>query len=216
MATQNSSTLISYIYNSRVNLIKLMKNLDYNVKDYESFTNSEVNAMFQNKQLDILLEKNQEDAKTKRKNKIYIRYYLAKTFRPQNIQEIIDDLYNLEEILTKDDTLLIITKDEPNETLVNSVKHIWEQDGIFIVIESIKRLQYYILDHILVPPHRILTDEETSLVKMKYNISDNFQLPEISRFDPVALAICIRPGQICEIIRPSKTAIQAKYYRICV
>jgi len=216
MATQNSSTLISYIYNSRVNLIKLMKNLDYNVKDYESFTNSEINAMFQNKQLDILLEKNQEDAKTKRKNKIYIRYYLAKTFRPQNIQEIIDDLYNLEEILTKDDTLLIITKDEPNETLVNSVKHIWEQDGIFIVIESIKRLQYYILDHILVPPHRILTDEETSLVKMKYNISDNFQLPEISRFDPVALAICIRPGQICEIIRPSKTAIQAKYYRICV
>lgn len=216
MATQNSSTLISYIYNSRVNLIKLMKNLDYNVKDYESFTNSEVNAMFQNKQLDILLEKNQEDAKTKRKNKIYIRYYLAKTFRPQNIQEIIDDLYNLEEILTKDDILLIITKDEPNETLVNSVKHIWEQDGIFIVIESIKRLQYYILDHILVPPHRILTDEETSLVKMKYNISDNFQLPEISRFDPVALAICIRPGQICEIIRPSKTAIQAKYYRICV
>jgi DNA-directed RNA polymerase subunit H (RpoH/RPB5) len=216
MATQNSSTLISYIYNSRVNLIKLMKNLDYNVKDYESFTNSEINAMFQNKQLDILLEKNQEDAKTKRKNKIYIRYYLAKTFRPQNIQEIIDDLYNLEEILTKDDTLLIITKDEPNETLVNSVKHIWEQDGIFIVIESIKRLQYYILDHTLVPPHRILTDEETSLVKMKYNISDNFQLPEISRFDPVALAICIRPGQICEIIRPSKTAIQAKYYRICV
>jgi DNA-directed RNA polymerase subunit H (RpoH/RPB5) len=193
-----------------------MKNLDYNVKDYESFTNSEINAMFQNKQLDILLEKNQEDAKTKRKNKIYIRYYLAKTFRPQNIQEIIDDLYNLEEILTKDDTLLIITKDEPNETLVNSVKHIWEQDGIFIVIESIKRLQYYILDHTLVPPHRILTDEETSLVKMKYNISDNFQLPEISRFDPVALAICIRPGQICEIIRPSKTAIQAKYYRICV
>lgn len=216
MATQNSSTLISYIYNSRVNLIKLMRNLDYNVKDYESFTNSEVNAMFQNKQLDILLEKNQEDVKSKRKNKIYIRYYLAKTFRPQNIQEIIDDLYNLEEILTKDDILLIITKDEPNETLVNSVKHIWEQDGIFIVIESIKRLQFYILDHILVPPHRILTDEETSLVKMKYNISDNFQLPEISRFDPVALAICIRPGQICEIIRPSKTAIQAKYYRICV
>jgi DNA-directed RNA polymerase subunit H len=193
-----------------------MQNLDYNVKDYESFTNSEVNAMFQNKQLDLLLEKNQENEKTKRKNKIYIRYYLAKTFRPQNIQEIIDDLYNLEEILTKDDILLIITKDEPNDTLVNAVKHIWEQDGIFIVIQSIKRLQFYILDHILVPPHRILTDEEAAQIKIKYNISDISQFPEISRFDPVALAICARPGQICEIIRPSKTAIQAKYYRVCV
>ena len=216
MATQNSSTLISYIYNSRINLIRLMQNLNYNVKDYENFTNSEVNSMFQNKQLDLLLEKNQDDPKTKRKNKIYIRYYLAKTFRPQNIQEIIDDLYNLEEILTKEDILLIITKDEPNETLVNAVKHIWEQDGIFIVIQSIKRLQFYILDHILVPPHRILTDEEAQQVKMKYNITGNTQLPEISRFDPVALAVCVKPGQICEIIRPSKTAIQSKYYRICV
>ncbi len=216
MATQNSSTLISYIYNSRINLIRLMQNLNYNVKDYENFTNSEVNSMFQNKQLDLLLEKNQDDPKTKRKNKIYIRYYLAKTFRPQNIQEIIDDLYNLEDILTKEDILLIITKDEPNETLVNAVKHIWEQDGIFIVIQSIKRLQFYILDHILVPPHRILTDEEAQQVKMKYNITGNTQLPEISRFDPVALAVCVKPGQICEIIRPSKTAIQSKYYRICV
>ena len=216
MATQNSSTLISYIYNSRINLIKLMQNLDYNVKDYESFTNSEVNSMFQNKQLDLLLEKNQEDSKTKRKNKIYIRYYLAKTFRPQNIQEIIDDLYNLEEILTKEDILLIITKDEPNETLVNAVKHIWEQDGIFIVIQSIKRLQFYILGHTLVPPHRILTDEESEQVKMKYNITGNVQMPEISRFDPVALAVCLKPGQTCEIIRPSKTAILSKYYRVCV
>jgi DNA-directed RNA polymerase subunit H len=193
-----------------------MQNLDYNVKDYESFTNSEVNAMFQNKQLDMLLEKNNEDPKTKRKSKIYVRYYLAKTFRPQNIQELIDDLYNLEEVLTKDDILLIITKDEPNETLLNSVKHIWEQDGIFVVIQSIKRLQFYILDHILVPLHRILTEDEAKEIKMKYNISDSTQIPEISRFDPVALAICIRPGQMCEIIRPSKTAIQAKYYRICV
>ena len=214
MAT--SSSLISYIYNSRVNIISLMKNLDYNTKDYESFSFNEVNAMFQNKQLDILLEKNLEDVKTKRKNKIYIRYYLAKTFRPQNIQETIDDLFNLEEVLNKDDILLIVTKDEPNETLINSVKHIWEQDNIFIVIQNIKRLQYNILEHVLVPIHRIINDEEVENIKIKYNIKDNSQLPEISRFDPVALAICIRPGQICEIIRPSKTSITSKFYRICI
>jgi DNA-directed RNA polymerase subunit H (RpoH/RPB5) len=193
-----------------------MKNLDYNTKDYESFSFNEVNAMFQNKQLDILLEKNLEDVKTKRKNKIYIRYYLAKTFRPQNIQETIDDLFNLEEVLNKDDILLIVTKDEPNETLINSVKHIWEQDNIFIVIQNIKRLQYNILEHVLVPIHRIINDEEVENIKIKYNIKDNSQLPEISRFDPVALAICIRPGQICEIIRPSKTSITSKFYRICI
>ena len=164
----------------------------------------------------MLLEKTAEDPNTKRKNKIYIRYYLVKTLRPQNIQEMIDDLFNLEEILTKDDTLMVITKDDLNETLTNLLKHIWEQDGILIVVQSIKRLQFNILDHVLVPPHRVLSNDEVNVVKTKYNIMEDTQFPDISRFDPVAQIIGIRPGQVCEIIRPSKTAIEGKYYRICI
>jgi DNA-directed RNA polymerase subunit H len=136
--------------------------------------------------------------------------------RPANIQEMIDDLFNLEEILTKDDTLLIITKDEMNETIINELKHIWEQDGIFIVIENIKRLQYNILNHILVPNHEIMNDKEVEEVMQKYNIKHKIEFPEISRFDPVARVIGLRPGDICKITRPSKTAIKTLYYRICI
>ena len=45
--------------------------------------------------------------------------------------------------------------------------------------------------------------------KIKFNIKDNSQMPGISRFSPVSLAIGIRPGEICEILRKSKTAISA-------
>ena len=38
------------------------------------------------------------------------------------------------------------------------------------------------------------------------NIQDD-NIPNISRFDPVAQVIGIRPGEYCEIIRPSKTGI---------
>jgi DNA-directed RNA polymerase subunit H (RpoH/RPB5) len=51
---------------------------------------------------------------------------------------------------------------------------------------------------------------------IKYNITDKIQFPDISRFDPVARVIGLRPGQVCNIIRASKTAIEANYYRICV
>jgi DNA-directed RNA polymerase subunit H (RpoH/RPB5) len=216
MATHNSSGVVSTVYKSRKTILELMKKQKYNVEEYENFSVNEVNAMLQNKQLDMLLEKVDEDTTTKRKNKIYIRYYLAKTLRPQNIQEMIDDLFNLEEILTKEDTLMIVTKDDLNETITNLLKHIWEQDGILIVVQSIKRLQFNILDHILVPPHRVLTKDEVAAIKTKYNIMDDTQFPDISRFDPVAQIIGIRPGQVCEIIRPSKTAINSYYYRICV
>jgi DNA-directed RNA polymerase subunit H len=125
-------------------------------------------------------------------------------------------LFNIEEILTKSDTLFIIVKDEVNETLLNTLKHIWEQDKIFIVIQNLKRLQFNILKHELVPPHRVLSVAETAAIRTRYNIMNDGQFPDISRFDPVAQAIGIRPGQVCEIIRRSKTAISAPYYRICM
>jgi DNA-directed RNA polymerase subunit H len=214
----NSSSLISSIYKSRKTLLELMKKQNYNIDDYENFSINEVNSMFQNKQLDLLLEKKPDEnaPKTERRKKIYISYYLTKTLRQQSIQEMIDDLFHLEEILTKDDTLMIIVKEDMNETMTNLLKHIWEQDGILIIIQNIKRLQFNILEHVLVPEHRVLNNDEVDQIKLRYNIIDDSQFPDISRFDPVAQIIGIRPGQVCEIIRPSKTAINSYYYRICV
>ena len=217
MATvQNTSSLISSIYKSRTIILDLMNTQGYYINDYEGFSVNEVNTMKVNNQLDMILEKSVEDIDIKRKPKIYIRYYLAKTLRPQNLQEMIDDLFNVEEVLSKSDTLFIVVKDEVNETLLNALKHIWEQEKIFIVIQNLKRLQFNILKHVLVPPHRILSNAEVLAVKKRYNVMNDAQFPDISRFDPVAQAIGIRPGQVCEIIRPSKTAISAPYYRICM
>jgi DNA-directed RNA polymerase subunit H len=217
MASQNSSILISQIFTSRKIILELMEKQGYNVNDYVNFSVNEVNSMKQNNQLDMLLETSDEKVTNENpKKKIYIRYYLNSRPAAKNIQEMIDDLFNLTETLKKTDTLFIIIKDEPNETLINELKHIWESEGIFIVIESIKRLQYNILNHQLVPAHRVLLDSEVKDIMKKYNITDIVQFPDISRFDPVARVIGLRPGQVCHIIRPSKTAIETNYYRVCV
>ena len=216
MASQNSSSLISSIYNSRKNVLDLMEKQGYNVEDYSHFSINEVNSMKQNNQLDMLLEKKEDDPDTKKKNKIYIRYYLAKMIRPNNIDEMIEDLFNVEQILTKDDTLFIIIKDDMNETLTNKLIHLWEADGIFIVMINIKRLQFNILNHALVPEHIVLNNAKVDEFMKKYNILNKIHIPDISRFDPVARVIGLRPGQVCHIIRPSKTAIEANYYRCCI
>ena len=216
MATQNLSSQTSSIYNSRKNVLDLMEKQGYNVEDYSHFSINEVNSMKQNNQLDMLLEKKEDDPDTKRKNKIYIRYYLAKMIRPNNIDEMIEDLFNVEQILTKDDTLFIIIKDDMNETLTNKLIHLWEADGIFIVMINIKRLQFNILKHALVPEHIVLNNAKVDEVMKKYNILNKIHIPDISRFDPVAQVIGLRPGKVCQIIRPSKTSVTADYYRVCV
>lgn len=210
--SQNSS-IVSTIYKARRTILELLDRQGYNIDEYRDFSVSEVNAMVQNAQLDMLMEKNKDSGNNK---KIYVLFYLNKTIRDKNVYEIIEDLFNLEEVLTKNDSLMLITKDEMSEPITNLLKHIWEQDGIQINIINMKRLQFNILDHGLVPPHRVLNEDELQKVKKRYNIMDNKQFPEISRFDPVAVVIGIRPGEVCEIIRPSKTAIEGIYYRICV
>lgn len=222
MASQNTSSLISQVYKSRTIILELMKKQGYDISDYEGFSVNEINTMKTNNQLDMILEKtgdksgeSEELPEKTQATKIYIKYYLGKSLRPNNLQEMIDDLFTVEEILTKNDTLLVVVKDELNETMINTIKHIWESEKIFIILQPLLRLQFNILEHVLVPVHRVLSEIEKINVKKRYNIMNDGEFPEFSRFDPVAQAIGIRPGEVCEIIRPSKTAISAPYYRIC-
>jgi DNA-directed RNA polymerase subunit H (RpoH/RPB5) len=63
---------------------------------------------------------------------------------------------------------------------------------------------------------RILDDNATKELMAKYHLKNVKELPEISRFDPMALAICLRPGQICTFDRKSPNALISEYFRICV
>ena len=213
--TSQISSLTSAVYKSRQILLEQMQAQDYGVGDYDGFSVNEVNTMKTNNQLDMILEKVNEDPTTKLKSKIYIRYYLAKALRPANLQEMIDDLFNVEEVLKKTDNLLIIMNDEPNETTVKTLRNIWEQDNVFIILFNINRLQYNVTEIALVPNHTVLSQKEADEVKIKYNIQEDSQIPGISRFDPVAQAIGMRPGDLCRIIRPSKTAVNTLFYRVC-
>lgn len=203
-----SSENVQSVYKSRNNLIQILEERGFKVDEYNEFSINDVGAMLANKQLDLLLDNVSG-------SKIFVKYYLGKSLRPNNIQETIDDLFIYEQILSKNDDLLIICKDEVNDSIKSSIKQIWNDRNIYIGICSIKRLQFNILKHSLVPKHTIMSkDEETEFMK-KYNVKNPEKLPEISRFDPVAIAIGLRPNKICHIIRPSKTAITSDYYRLC-
>jgi len=72
-----------------------------------------------------------------------------------------------------------------------------------------------ILQHELVPKHRILSDEEKKGLYQKYGIKGK-DLPRISSKDPVIKAIDAKVHDVLEITRKSSTAGETKYYRIVV
>jgi DNA-directed RNA polymerase subunit H (RpoH/RPB5) len=209
------SNRILSIYKSRKTIFELLDHLDYETSEYDNFSINEIDAMFANSQLDVLLSNTSND------KKVYVKYYIDETspkqIKPSNLDDIIEDLYNTELVLSKKDTLIVIIDDKPNETILTKIKYLYDHNGIFVIIFNIKQLQFNILNHSLNPKRiRVLEEKEMTDFKQTYHINHSNQLPEISRFDPLAMALLLRPNEIIEIIRDSVTSLEYKYFRICV
>jgi len=205
----SSSSFIAKLHKSRGILLDILESRGFVTEDYKYFGISEIQMMFNNKQLDMLLEN------PKNKKKIYVKYHMA-TLNQTKIYEYIDDIYHLEDMLKPNDELLIILKDQNiNLTLEEIMNFVYIKDKIFVNVRKIQHYLFNHLDHIYVPPHRIMTEQEKKIHYEKYKITDDKQLPEISRFDATASIIGLRPGELCEITRPSTTSILSKYYRLC-
>lgn len=207
-----SSTLVPKIYKSRKYLLEQLEERGFNISEYNNFDINDIHNLSIKKQLDMLVTNEENE------HKVYVKYHLAKNLMPTHIYSTITDLFDIENILKHEtDQIIFVVKSEPNDTLVKTMEQIYMNDNVFITIINIERLQFNVLKHSLVPKHTILSLQEKQDFIAKFNIQDEkIQIPLISRFDPVVMAIGMRPGDICKIIRPSKTAITSTYYRICI
>lgn len=204
-----SNSLVISIFKSRNNILEILsEERNFDITNYSNYSINEIGILIDNEQLDMLLEK--ED-----NTKVYVKYYINKILNSQKIYDIVEDLFNIESILSKKDDLYIIVKDDINETITQIIKEIWLNENIYISIIPLKNLQFNILKHKMVPKHRVLSEIEKEEIKKKYNILKETNIAGISYFDPVALALGIRPGSLVEIDRNSKTSISTKFYRIC-
>ena len=204
----NSQT-IAKIFKSRKIMLNLAERRGYNTEQYRDFNIPEIATLFGTCNLDMLL------TNPETQTKLYFKYHLKTKISKTHIQDYIEDLYNVEETLGEDDNLIIVGKDKPNDTLINVLDMSYKTDKYYVNIYNIHDYLYNILDHVLVPPHRIIDNEEKKEVAKYYNIVNDSQWPEISRFDPVANAIGLKPGDVVEIIRSSPTSLTTKYYRFC-
>ncbi len=72
-----------------------------------------------------------------------------------------------------------------------------------------------VLEHVMVPDHRIMSEEEIQHLYSLYNISSE-HLPKIYHDDPAVKAIGAKIGDVIRIIRTSHTAGRAEAFRLVV
>ena len=201
---------VTHIYAARNNLLSILEESGYDVSEYTHCGIQQMGAMMDQKQLDLLLT-------NRSGKKIFIKFYLEGRL---NVSSEACSFYESNEdeppILTKADDLMIIVKMDPNDAQIAALNSLWNDSQIYASVINIKRLQFNILKHVQVPKHEILTLEEQEELFRMHNIQTLADLPSISRYDPVALVLCMRPGMVCRITRKSKTSVSTFYYRACV
>tara|TARA_B100000401_G_scaffold139597_1_gene92663 strand:- start:5907 stop:6545 length:639 start_codon:yes stop_codon:yes gene_type:complete len=203
---------INEIHISRNNLLKQLKAAGYNINPYENTTLNEVYYMNMHDDLDFKVNSINDSTNT-----IHIKYNIGKPLKANTIQSITSEMFKYDEFDPTKNIIVILIDSEPNSTICDVVKQIYAEESIYIVLYNIKRLLFNIQEHTMVPKHSILSKENENVFFSKYSITEPAsELPTISRFDPVALSIFIKPKQICEIDRASINSIQGKYYRFCV
>ena len=206
---------VNMVFTSKNIINRNMRYIGYDTKHHDNVGYDAVKTMCEQKNVDILNMTFSESDNPAYPGRIFVHYNVIQSaFRAINLHDIIE-YYRLRYSFEEKDTLFIVNKDPPNDTIRKLMKQYYEKDKTFVVIQSLKQTQFYIHDHVYVPRHEVLSPEaERRDVLGKWNRSN---LPEIGRFDPVAMAIAMRPGQICMITRNSRSVITEEYfYRYCV
>jgi DNA-directed RNA polymerase subunit H len=81
--------------------------------------------------------------------------------------------------------------------------------------DDVTESEVKVTDHVLVPKHEILSEEEKKEILTKFNATEE-QFPFLFSGDPVVREIGAKPGDMVRISRISDTAGETTYYRFVV
>jgi DNA-directed RNA polymerase subunit H len=132
----------------------------------------------------------------------------------RDIFEIAPDASETSTIKRTDDIIVVLN--EPyHEIFDKTALQMWQTHKVRMVFFHIKQLVVHPGRHVLVPPHKKMTAEETAAALERLHVTNKSQLPLIKHHDIQARVLGLVPGDVVRIMRPSPTSGVAEVLRIC-
>ncbi len=220
--------LYLYIYQSRCNILGMLKTRGFDTSDYSNYTTIEIKEMLiqqQNGKFETSHEVGPLDIYLKNDsgNSIFIKYRLEDKFKKtENLTSQINKIYD--KTLKQNDTLIILyisriiskigVKDINNMKDIY-VNNIYANSGYFVQLYGLENFLINFSNHQFVPKHSIINKDELQKIVKKYNIDDINNLPIIKLNDVQAKYIGLRLNQVCKITYSNITSGVNVKYKIC-
>ena len=151
---------------------------------------------------------------------VYFYNYREKRLKREDINMIIDSIkadmndkyhYNL----------ILVVKDKPHSLIlkrIGTINNNEDEDDIDLKNLTIQMFYHHeliinITNHERVPKHFILNEDEKNKILDHYKCSKE-QIPQYAINDPLVKYYGLKHGEMCKIIRKSKTSGNSIYYRI--
>lgn len=206
--------VLDLIIRSRPTILEILNDRGFNVDSYkdespEDLITKSSTALINDIELELLRiqVKHKETS-----SKAFVFYWMGSVKQKRKTMFPLSEEFGIKD---GDDVLIVLNEpmhDEFHSISIRRREH--EHIGFF----NIRNLITNPTKHTLVPPHRRLSPEEAEEVRKEYYIDSKSisKPPEIKYHrDMIARVLGLRVGDIVEILRPSITAGEAKYYRVC-
>ena len=200
--------IVDILLRSRHTICEILEDRGYNSDPYRNIAPEQISILAAKPHsMDMTVDRRRDDAPCDRAMVIYMtESAIAPRFLESKMSE-----YDLTGAV---DMIVILNQDD-NEAFDQYSLKVWREHKQRITFFHIKQLVIHLGRHVLVPPHRKLTDAESRAEMDRYSVTQKTQFPLIKHSDIQARLMGLVPGDIVEVLRPSPTAGVARVLRIC-
>lgn len=200
--------ILHMLERSRPFILQMLERRGYNTDNYQQYSEHEIRTMFRTNQCDIVVKHRDSNSKT------FVFYQIYQRLRNTTFRSFLEDMKE-ENNIQPDHMIIVLLKEKINPSLQKVAEDFYAETECFVQLFWIKNLMFDVTNHIKVPKHNLMTEDEFQTeVAEKYQVSKS-DLQLILRNDPQAKYLGMKPGQVCRITRPSETNGTYLNYRVC-
>jgi DNA-directed RNA polymerase subunit H (RpoH/RPB5) len=203
---------------TRPTVCEILTNRGYNAEGYKGVSSAELESLASNK-LALTIVANKVEGSIAPKERAVVMYMVETPIR-LSLDKQINELFSESQgvPISVETTEVIVLHNEPeHDAFTTQAQRQWAARRAYISFFPIKVLISNPARHVMVPPHRRLTEEEVKETMVRHSLKSKSELPHIKyHLDMQARILGLVPGDIVEIKRSSETAGITITFRVCV